>query len=235
MSIRTSVDETGPEALQSIYKYPVEVECSPLIMFKKKVLSQCFIFSARKGCSFRPKELTSPFGMSYGLGTRALLSPSSAPDCMFSGMSLHFSHLPSACSVIMAFIRALDSLVVTIKWAFKFVSTLKTVTCQVQGRGCLLLCLLEPLSDNTHSGPWLHADEQRPCLAASILSGNDAHWTGWRTLPYVRATNRSTKPQPTSKALWLRSLETMRARKVSTLIVENPQTVQTCKSWKATV
>lgn len=169
--------------------------------------------------------------MSYRLGTRALLSPSSAPDCVFRHVTLFLS----ACSVIMALVLALDSLVVTIKWAFKFVSTLKTVTCQVQGRGCLLLCLLEPLSDNTHSRPWLHADEQRPCLPASILSGNDARWTGWWTLPYVRATNRSTKLQPTSKVLWLRSLETMRVRKVSTLIVENPQRVQTCKSWKPTV
>ena len=50
---RTSVDETGPEALQSIYKYPVEVECSPLIVLKKKKSSKpVFYIFTKKGMQF---------------------------------------------------------------------------------------------------------------------------------------------------------------------------------------
>lgn len=124
--------------------------------------------------------------MSCGLETRASLRPSSAADCVFSGKSLHLSDPQFAHSVIMVFVCAPHSLVVKIKWAFKLGSTLKTVTRKVQGRGCLLSCLLESPSDGTHSGPWLHSDEQYPWLPASILSGNDARWTGWWTLPRVR-------------------------------------------------
>lgn len=44
----------GTRGSQSIYKYPVEVECSPLIMFKKKKKSPkpVFYIFSKKGMQF---------------------------------------------------------------------------------------------------------------------------------------------------------------------------------------
>lgn len=159
--------------------------------------------------------------MSYGLGTRALLSPSSAPDCMFSGMSLHFSHLPSACSVIMAFIRALDSLVVMIKWAFKFVSTLKTVTCQVQRQGLFTLM-------SFGATVWQHSlwamttlmSSARVLLPASSLETMPLDWM--TNAAICKSSQREHQAATHFQGFVIKKFGDHVVRKVSTLIVENP-------------